>query len=256
LGFDPGKKSAKTDSFSITPKYFNSLKLRTADLTILPESLDELTAVLDRWSESLQQYRDTETRILFIANEMPGLLSNRPLFKKILADIAKGSSYPDLRQATMFSNEFILFINPQRLFSVRLFIYDSGQYTPVHDHNSWGVYGCVSNRIEVIRYRREDDGSKPGYARLQEIDRQFLRPGQTLSVLPLNEGIHQAGNSGQKTSIMLSVYGTPIRRLYVHQYDISQNTVSKRYPPRLSKKMLATRALDSMEWGKKVSNLV
>jgi len=46
---------------------------------------------------------------------------------------------------------------------------------------------------------------------------------------------------------MLSVYGTPIRRLYVNQYDILQNTVCKRYPPRLRKKMLAARALEAAE---------
>jgi hypothetical protein len=46
---------------------------------------------------------------------------------------------------------------------------------------------------------------------------------------------------------MLSVYGTPIRRLYVNQYDPLQNSVSRLYPPRLRKKMLATRALETME---------
>jgi hypothetical protein len=216
-------------------------------LTILPESFHELTTVFDRWAEALQQCRDNENRILFIANEMPGLLSNRPLFKKILTDIVKGGNYPDIRQATLFSNEFILFINPRRLFSVRLYIYEPGQFTPVHDHNSWGVYGCVSKQIEVIRYRRADDETRPDYARLQEIERLILRPGETTSVLPLNDGIHRAGNPNQQTALMLNVYGTPIRRLYVNQYDILQNSLSKRHPPRLRKKMLATRALDSME---------
>jgi predicted metal-dependent enzyme (double-stranded beta helix superfamily) len=127
-----------------------------------------------------------------------------------------------------------------------MYLYEPGQYTPVHDHNSWGVYGCVSNRIEVVRFRcRNGDGQAAG-GLLQEIDRPILQPGETLAVLPLNEGIHQAGNPDQTASIMLSVYGTPIRRLYVNQYDISQNTVIRRYPPRLRKKKLAAQALDSM----------
>ena len=212
----------------------------------LPDSYHELQAVFDRWSESLQSYRNDEQRIQYFGSELPGLLLNRPLVQKILAGIVRGSSYPDARQATMFSNEFILFINPRRLFSVRMYIYGPGQYTPVHDHNSWGVYGCVSNRIEVVRFRcRNGDGQAAG-GLLQEIDRPILQPGETLAVLPLNEGIHQAGNPDQTASIMLSVYGTPIRRLYVNQYDISQNTVIRRYPPRLRKKKLAAQALDSM----------
>jgi len=216
-------------------------------LSRLPESLNELQTLFGRWAESIQSLKDMEKRIFYIAKEMPALLLNRRLFEEILTHIVKGQPYPDTRQATMFSNEFILFINPRRLFSVRLYLYEPGQYTPIHDHNSWGVYGCVHNRVEVIRFRREDDESRPGFARLQEIERPLLHPGQTASVLPLNDGIHKAGNPDGKTSVMLSVYGTPIRRLYVNQYDHLQNSISKRYPPRLHKKMLATRALESMD---------
>jgi predicted metal-dependent enzyme (double-stranded beta helix superfamily) len=205
-----------------------------------------LQAIFDRWSESLQSYRNDEERIQYFGSELPGLLLNRPLVQKILNGIVRGSSYPDARQATMFSNEFILFINSRRLFSVRLYIYGPGQYTPVHDHNSWGVYGCVSNRIEVVRFRSLDGDGRAAGSLLQEIDRPILQPGETLTVLPLNAGIHQAGNPDQTASIMLSVYGTPIRRLYVNQYDIVQNTVTRRYPPRLRKKNLAAQALDSM----------
>ena len=215
----------------------------------LPESLDELQTIFDRWSESLQNYQNMEERILYIGREMPALLLNRRLFKKILTNVVKGQNYPDVRQATMFTNEFILFINNRRLFSARLYIYEPGQYTPVHDHNSWGVYGCVSEKIEVIRYRRQDDGTRQGYARLHETERVVLQPGDTSVVQPLNDGIHQAGNPAAGTCVMLSVYGTPIRRLYVNQFVPMNNLVSRLYPPRLRKKRLAAQALEAMEGG-------
>ncbi len=194
----------------------------------------------------MHKIKERNERIAFIRAEMPALLMNRGLLKKIMTDIVKGKRYPDIRQATMFSNEFILYINNQRLYSVRLYIYEPGQYTPVHDHNSWGVYGCVSKKVEVIRYRRQDDGTKQGYARLRETDRIMLRPGDTSVVRPLNDGIHQAGNPATDTCVMLSVYGTPIRRLYVNQYDPMRNRVCRLYPPRLRKKRLATQALETM----------
>jgi len=215
-------------------------------LSRLPESLHELQTIFDRWAESLQGLKEMEKRIFYIGRELPALLTNQQLFEKILTNIVKGQKYPDARQATMFANEFILFINNKRFFSVRLYIYEPGQYTPIHDHNSWGVYGCVHNKIEVIRYRREDDETQAGYARLREIERPVLNPGQTASVLPLNDGIHKAGNPDGQTSVMLCVYGTPIRRLYVNQYDHLQHRVSKLYPPRLRKKMLASQALETM----------
>jgi hypothetical protein len=65
--------------------------------------------------------------------------------------------------------------------------------------------------------------------------------------LSFNDGIHKAGNPDGESSVMLCVYGTPIRRLYVNQYDHLNNRVSKLYPPRLRKKMLASRALETMD---------
>ena len=215
-------------------------------MTQLPQSLGELQAVFDRWTQSMQKIKGRNERIALMRTEMPALLLNHRLLKKIMTDIVKGKRYPDIRQATMFSNEFILYINNQRLYSVRLYIYEPGQYTPVHDHNSWGVYGCVSKEVEVIRYRRQDDETSQGYARLRETDRIMLRPGDTSVVRPLNDGIHQAGNPATDTCVMLSVYGTPIRRLYVNQYDLFQNRVSRLYPPRLRKKRLATQALETL----------
>jgi len=215
-------------------------------LTRLPQSQQELQAVFDRWAQNIRKLKDNSERIVFTRREMPALLSNRRLFKKILEDIVRGGRYPDIRQATLFNNEFILYINNQRLFSTRLYIYEAGQYTPVHDHNSWGVYGCVSEKIEVIRYRRLDDERRKGYARLEETERVVLRPGDTSVVQPLNDGIHQAGNPVAATCVMLCVYGTPIRRLYVNEYDPVRNTVSRRYPPRLRKKQLAAGALETI----------
>jgi predicted metal-dependent enzyme (double-stranded beta helix superfamily) len=215
-------------------------------LTQLPQSLHELQAVFDHWAQSIQKIKSHNERIAFTRAEMPTLLLNRRLIKKILADIVKGKRYPDVRQATMFLNEFILYINNQRLFSARLYIYEPGQYTPIHDHNSWGVYGCVSEKVEVIRYRREDDETRQGYAQLRETDRIILLPGDSSVVRPLNDGIHQAGNPVAATCVMLSIYGSPIRRLYVNQYDHIRKSVSRLYPPRLRKKRLAAHALDTM----------
>ena len=88
--------------------------------------------------------------------------------------------------------------------------------------------------------------ARASFARLEEIDRIFLDPGDTSVVRPLNDGIHQAGNPTVETCAMLSVYGTPIRRLFVNQFDLSNNTVSRLYPPRLRKKRLAAQALETL----------
>jgi predicted metal-dependent enzyme (double-stranded beta helix superfamily) len=205
-----------------------------------------LFAICDRWADRLQALADDTERIDYIKTVLPELLLNRQLWERILQRLVAGDSYPDLRHATMFRDELILYPNNKRLFSLRMFIYDSRVYTPIHDHNSWGVIGSVSGPIEIIQYRREDDGSRDGFAQLRLDGRRSLEPGDIDVTYPLDAGIHQTGNPGRRTGIMLSVYGNPIRRLFINRFDAETNRVVRMYPPRMQKKKLARRALDAM----------
>ena len=96
----------------------------------------------------------------------------------------------------------------------------------------------------MIRYAREDDGSVEGYAQLMQAAPAYLKPAEIELTRPLNEGIHQTGNPVDGTTIMISVYGSPIRRLYINRFDYKTSKVEKLYPPRIKKKMLAAQALE------------
>jgi hypothetical protein len=109
------------------------------------------------------------------------------------------------------------------------------------------VIGPALGKIGVIKYVREDDGSKSAYARLCKSETLTLEGSQTDLALPLNQGIHQTGNSANQASIMVSVYGRPIRQIYIHRFDFENQTVYRLYPPRIKKRMLAARALDMIE---------
>ena len=208
-----------------------------------PKMPSELGAICNRWSEAFEKHSEEKDRIEYIQSELPALLHNRALFLELLTNIVKGSSYPDIRQPQMFEDEILLHLNTKPIFSIRMFIYDPGEFTPIHDHNSWGVIGSALGEIGVVQYAREDDGSVEGYARLRETEHVILELGETNVARPLNQGIHQTGNPGNHTSIMVSVYGRPIRRVYIHRFDIEHDTVHRMYSPRIKKKMLATDAL-------------
>ena len=70
-------------------------------MTQLPQSLHELQAVFDRWARAMQKIKSYNERIAFTRAEMPTLLLNRRLLKKILTHIVRGRRYPDVRQATL-----------------------------------------------------------------------------------------------------------------------------------------------------------
>jgi predicted metal-dependent enzyme (double-stranded beta helix superfamily) len=209
-----------------------------------PKPPEELLEICKRWSDSIENISGDAARMDFFQNELPGFLRNQSVFQELLKNIIGGSPYPDLRQAQMIDDEILLYLNPKRLFSLRMFLYGPGDYTPIHDHNSWGVSGAAVGELGVIRYAREDDGTVEGYARLRQTARVQLQPGEIELTRPLNDGIHQTGNPGQGTTIMISIYGSPVRRLYINRFDHEHNKVDRLYPPRIKKKMLAAQALD------------
>ena len=206
----------------------------------------EINAICDQWAEHMRGLVDQNDRIDYIKSVLPLLLGDRRIWVRILKKLVAGGRYPDLRQATMFKDELILYPNNRRLFSLRMFIYDSQVYTPIHDHNAWGVTGAVMGPLEIVRYRREDDGADESYAQLRLTDRYLLEPGAIEVTYPLDAGIHQTGNPDRGTTIMVSVYGNPIRRLYINRFDSENRRVYKMYPPRMQKKKLASQALEAL----------
>jgi predicted metal-dependent enzyme (double-stranded beta helix superfamily) len=212
-----------------------------------PKPPEELLKICNRWSQSIENISGDAARMRYFQNELPDFLRNQAVFEKLLRNMKNGSPYPDLRQAQMIDDEILLYLNPKRLFSLRMFLYGPGEYTPIHDHSSWGVSGAAAGELGVIRYVREDDGSVEAYAQLLQAAPVYLQPGEIELTLPLNEGIHQTGNPVDGTTIMISVYGSPIRRLYINRFDYKANKVEKLYPPRIRKKMLATEALKQLK---------
>jgi predicted metal-dependent enzyme (double-stranded beta helix superfamily) len=208
-----------------------------------PEPPDELLKICKRWSDSIANISGDIARIEFFKNELPGFLRKQSVFEKLLNNMMGGKPYPDLRQAQMIDDEILLYLNPKRFFSLRMFLYGPADYTPIHDHSSWGVSGSALGQLGVIRYTREDDGSVETYARLTPAASVRLQPGEVELTPPLNEGIHQTGNPGPGITIMISIYGSPIRRLYINRFDYEHDKVYKLYPPRIKKRLLAAQAL-------------
>jgi predicted metal-dependent enzyme (double-stranded beta helix superfamily) len=208
---------------------------------------EELQRVCRNWAAAVKSIGGRDGRIAFFEAELPALLARLELFKDILKGILGGSPYPDLRQETLFGNEFVLYWDPGRMFSLRLYIFGPGEHTFVHDHTSWGIYGSALGMLEVVRYRREDDGTDPEKAQLSLSRRLVLGPGEIDTTLPLDQGIHRTGNPGDGTTLMVSVYGTPLRRLYLLRFDLENGRLQRVFPPRIKKKILVTRALAEIE---------
>ncbi|MCG6905139.1 MAG: cysteine dioxygenase family protein [Desulfobacteraceae bacterium] len=211
-----------------------------------------LRKICESWSDELEKISGYEERLAYVRRMMPDLLLDAPIFTEILRNATDGSEYPDTRRSGMFDNELLLYIDPKRIFSIRLYLWAPGEYTPIHDHNAWGVIGPVAGKLQVTKYVREDAGSDENFARLKEAENRVLTAGQTEVVLPLNNGIHKTGNPGNMTSATVQLYGNPIRRTYINRFDPVSGRIGRIYPPRTKMRILASEALRAMHESSRV----
>lgn len=208
-----------------------------------PSTPKKLIHFCGRMAEGLSGKAGPEACLGFAGRLLPELVSDESLFREILEGMIRGDDYLDLSYATMFDSEVILYRDPDRLFSLRMFLWGPGEYDPIHDHNAWGVVSPVHGELEVIHYRRDDDGSKPDYAKLTESGRKIIRPGD-ITFVSGPGSIHKTGNPTRQTNIQVSLYGRPqTDRNHINGFDDVTGLVYPIFAPKIRKQNLARRAL-------------
>ncbi len=83
-----------------------------------------------------------------------------------------------------------------------------GKPLPVHNHGSWAVIGVYRGRERDTWFRRLDDGSVPGRARLERRC-SFVNEMGTVNVVPDGE-IHSVEALDSAVAVSFHVYGTDI----------------------------------------------
>ncbi|MCC6671162.1 MAG: cysteine dioxygenase family protein [Planctomycetes bacterium] len=139
---------------------------------------------------------------------------------------SRGWLQPQFRQPNKDSYaRYLLHRDRLNRFVVLSLVWLPGQATPIHDHSCWGVMGMVAGELTVVNYDRLDDGSRPGYAELQEADTEVARPGVVSHVLPPYRELHWIGNRGSEVAISLHIYGRDLDEVNV--YDLVTHRVSR-----------------------------
>lgn len=197
----------------------------------------------------LLQSTDNQAEIFSRGREIISRMALKPVFlKEIFFRYATDDDFLMNRLLTVDPNEVTIFVDPSRLFSLRLYIWDPAMTYPIHAHGSWGIVSCVAGAIIERKYERIDGGEQPGRAEIRELGRGTLRPGETTVVLPLYQGIHSMESAGQDSpSISLHLYGRAVRRGYLECFDLHKNTVYKVIPPYLYGRACVLKALGAVK---------
>lgn len=131
--------------------------------------------------------------------------------------IATDDWLPDefARPHPQFYQQYLLHCDPLERFCVVSFVWGPGQFTPIHDHQVWGLVGILRGAERAIGYRRLEDG------RLEaEGEGDILKAGAVEMVSPSIGDIHAVFNAcPDKPSISIHVYGGNIGAIKRHVFD-------------------------------------
>lgn len=108
--------------------------------------------------------------------------------------------------------------------SLYALVWTPGQWTPVHDHGTWGVVGVVQGVLEERAYLPSDGeiGRDSGIA-LRPGAINLLTPGSVTTFVPNPDHIHRTGvPEDRKPAISLHLYGNAMNSFHV--YDVAAGT--------------------------------
>jgi predicted metal-dependent enzyme (double-stranded beta helix superfamily) len=183
--------------------------------------------------------------------ELVAELNSRPewffeTLKKMILDPAS----IERQKPGIWPNEITLHRAPDRSFVVLAYIWDAGLADTIHDHGSWGIIGTLVGKLGERKYERLDDGKREGYCTLRETAFGVFGPGETTFVLPLDKGLHAMDNPTDGIAVSINVYGKTVRQGFIQFFDPAKKTVTRAYPPRTLKEVLAVKTLAAIDPGR------
>ncbi len=104
---------------------------------------------------------------------------------------------------------------------VFLFSWLPGRGTLPHNHKTWAVVAVVSGEEHESYWKRTDDGSVEGYAKLEQTGEGIMKPGDVATCT--TDDIHGVVNNGQAISMSLHTYGRHINHTGRSQFDPEKN---------------------------------
>lgn len=107
--------------------------------------------------------------------------------------------------------------------SLYTLVWQPGQWTPVHDHGTWGVVGIIEGQLDEQSYQRVDSDQTSD--RHDNIDLQrgslvLLSPGSISTFVPNPDHIHQTGcPENRQRCVSLHLYGRAMNSFYAYNAE-------------------------------------
>jgi 3-mercaptopropionate dioxygenase len=94
-------------------------------------------------------------------------------------------------------------------FTIMATVWPVGARTGAHDHaGTWVVEGIYRNNLFLRKFKRLDDGTKPGHAELVEVESHVIKPGEVGHVRSPDREIHDVSNPYDLPAVTVNIYGS------------------------------------------------
>ena len=121
-------------------------------------------------------------------------------------------------------NRNAIYISPDGNLSLFALVWLPGQWTPVHDHGSWGVVGVLQGQLEERSYMAIDGEISADTGLRLKRGGVFVLPEKALSsFVPNPDHIHMTGVPATRPmAVTLHLYGRNMNSFHV--YDVEHGT--------------------------------
>ncbi|MGN6735975.1 MAG: hypothetical protein ACTHMB_29020 [Candidatus Binatia bacterium] len=161
--------------------------------------------------------------------EVPDVEQRMKKGQKLLEELVKDSTLLEVAKSwpsTEGRKNLLFYEDPDYGFAINGVVRVPGRKGSIHDHaHSWTAYGLLDGTESLERYRRLDDGSKEGYAKLALESVTEGKPGKVDLVPPFDAHAEQGGPTRSVAVILRSerVSGKVLQG----SYDREANTVRR-----------------------------
>ena len=139
---------------------------------------------------------------------------------KLLSDLLAGGYRLPLevtRPSRVHHVTYPLYIAPDNSWSMASVVWNVGQRTPVHSHETWGVVGVYSGIEHEIRYLKPAAPTAGGP--LTPVGEDLWEPGQVTVCCTTDDDVHAVEAVGNGPTVGIHVYGGNIGTIRRRSYD-------------------------------------
>jgi predicted metal-dependent enzyme (double-stranded beta helix superfamily) len=161
--------------------------------------------------------------------ELPDMEARMKRGQKLLENLVQNPTLREVSKSwpsTEGRKNLLFYEDPDHGFAINGVVRVPGRKGSIHDHaHSWTAYGLLDGTETLERYRRLDDGSKKGYARLELESVTQGVPGKVDLVPPFDAHAEQGGPTRSVAVILRSerVSGKVLQG----SYDLVNNTARR-----------------------------